>query len=99
MRIAMVSEHASPLATLGGVDAGGQNVHVAALSAEMVDDGHDVAMTQAACAGDVERLVVAAFVDVAQPLFEVRELHEALEWPAGKSPAAPAARRSSASCS
>ena len=33
MRIAMVSEHASPLAVLGGVDAGGQNVHVAALAA------------------------------------------------------------------
>ena len=32
MRIAMVSEHASPLAVLGGDDAGGQNVHVAALS-------------------------------------------------------------------
>ena len=32
MRIAMVSEHASPLAVLGGVDAGGQNVHVAALA-------------------------------------------------------------------
>ena len=32
MRIAMVSEHASPLAALGGVDAGGQNVHVAALA-------------------------------------------------------------------
>ncbi|MCA1683792.1 MAG: glycosyltransferase family 1 protein, partial [Actinobacteria bacterium] len=32
MRVAMVSEHASPLATLGGVDAGGQNVHVACLS-------------------------------------------------------------------
>ncbi|MFP5377415.1 MAG: glycosyltransferase [Acidimicrobiia bacterium] len=32
MRVAMVSEHASPLATLGGVDAGGQNVHVAALA-------------------------------------------------------------------
>ncbi len=28
----MVSEHASPLAALGGVDAGGQNVHVAALA-------------------------------------------------------------------
>jgi type III pantothenate kinase len=28
----MVSEHASPLAVLGGEDAGGQNVHVAALS-------------------------------------------------------------------
>ena len=32
MRVAMVSEHASPLATLGGEDAGGQNVHVAALA-------------------------------------------------------------------
>ena len=26
----MVSEHASPLAALGGADAGGQNVHVGA---------------------------------------------------------------------
>ena len=42
MKIAMVSEHASPLATLGGVDAGGQNVHVAALSAELAADGHRV---------------------------------------------------------
>lgn len=42
MKIAMVSEHASPLATLGGVDAGGQNVHVAALSAALADRGHDV---------------------------------------------------------
>jgi glycosyltransferase involved in cell wall biosynthesis len=42
MRIAMVSEHASPLATLGGVDAGGQNVHVAALAGALADRGHDV---------------------------------------------------------
>lgn len=42
MRISMVSEHASPLATLGGVDAGGQNVHVAALSAALAERGHDV---------------------------------------------------------
>ena len=42
MRIAMVSEHASPLATLGSVDAGGQNVHVAALAAALGRDGHDV---------------------------------------------------------
>src|SRR5215207_2145831 len=42
MRIAMVSEHASPLATLGGVDAGGQNVHVDALSSELARRGHDV---------------------------------------------------------
>jgi len=42
MRISMVSEHASPLATLGGVDAGGQNVHVAALSAALAARGHHV---------------------------------------------------------
>ncbi|HEX3002613.1 MAG TPA: glycosyltransferase [Angustibacter sp.] len=42
MRIAMVSEHASPLAVLGGEDAGGQNVHVAALSTELARRGHEV---------------------------------------------------------
>ncbi|KFU75930.1 Glycosyltransferase involved in cell wall bisynthesis [Amycolatopsis lurida] len=42
MRIAMVSEHASPLAALGGADAGGQNVHVAELSAALSRQGHDV---------------------------------------------------------
>lgn len=42
MRIAMVSEHASPLAALGGVDAGGQNVHVAALATELARRGHEV---------------------------------------------------------
>jgi D-inositol-3-phosphate glycosyltransferase len=42
MRIAMISEHASPLATLGGVDAGGQNTHVAELSAALAANGHEV---------------------------------------------------------
>jgi glycosyltransferase involved in cell wall biosynthesis len=42
MKIAMVSEHASPLACLGGVDAGGQNVHVAALAAGLAQRGHEV---------------------------------------------------------
>ncbi|HEV2778903.1 MAG TPA: glycosyltransferase [Actinophytocola sp.] len=42
MRIAMVSEHANPLAALGDVDAGGQNLHVAELSAALVRLGHDV---------------------------------------------------------
>lgn len=42
MRIALVSEHANPLATVGGVDAGGQNVHVAALAGGLVERGHDV---------------------------------------------------------
>jgi D-inositol-3-phosphate glycosyltransferase len=44
MRVAMVSEHASPLAALGGVDAGGQNVHVAALAAALGRRGIDVAV-------------------------------------------------------
>jgi D-inositol-3-phosphate glycosyltransferase len=42
MRIAMVSEHASPLAVLGGVDAGGQNVHVAALASALARRGGEV---------------------------------------------------------
>lgn len=44
MKIAMVSEHASPLAALGGVDAGGQNVHVAELSAALTRRGHQVSV-------------------------------------------------------
>jgi len=42
LEIAMVSEHASPLACLGGVDAGGQNVHVAALSIALAALGHRI---------------------------------------------------------
>jgi D-inositol-3-phosphate glycosyltransferase len=42
MRIAMVSEHASPLAVLGGVDAGGQNVHVAAVATALGRRGEEV---------------------------------------------------------
>src|SRR5690606_4201184 len=42
VRIAMISEHASPLAAVGGEDAGGQNVHVAALAEHLARHGHDV---------------------------------------------------------
>ncbi|MGV9800815.1 glycosyltransferase [Mycobacterium sp. NPDC003449] len=42
MKIAMVSGDASPLATPGRADAGGQNVHVAALSAALSRRGHRV---------------------------------------------------------
>lgn len=42
LRIAMVSEHASPLAALGGQDAGGQNVHVAQLATALARRGHEV---------------------------------------------------------
>jgi D-inositol-3-phosphate glycosyltransferase len=42
MRIAMVSEHASPLAALSGTDVRGQNVHVLELSSALASMGHDV---------------------------------------------------------
>ena len=38
----MVSDHASPLATIGGEDAGGQNVHVAALATALAHLGAEV---------------------------------------------------------
>lgn len=42
MKIAMVSEHASPLAPLGSPDAGGQNVYVAALATALGRLGHEI---------------------------------------------------------
>jgi D-inositol-3-phosphate glycosyltransferase len=42
MKIALVSEHASPLAALGGVDAGGQNAHVATLAGGLAGRGTEV---------------------------------------------------------
>jgi D-inositol-3-phosphate glycosyltransferase len=41
-RIAMVSEHASPLGCLGGVDSGGQNVYVAQVAKHLAAFGHQV---------------------------------------------------------
>ena len=60
MRVAMVSEHASPLAVLGGVDAGGQNVHVAALSIELARRGVDVVVHTRRDDPDVSRRVALA---------------------------------------
>jgi D-inositol-3-phosphate glycosyltransferase len=41
-RIAMISEHASPLAILGGVDSGGQNVYVGQLARHLAGIGYEV---------------------------------------------------------
>lgn len=41
-RIALISEHASPLASLGGTDAGGQNVYVAQVARHLAELGHTV---------------------------------------------------------
>ncbi|QHS57523.1 glycosyltransferase family 1 protein [Mucilaginibacter sp. 14171R-50] len=39
-RVALISEHASPLASLGGVDTGGQNVYVAQLARHLAAQGY-----------------------------------------------------------
>ncbi|MDB5192624.1 MAG: glycosyl transferase group 1 [Segetibacter sp.] len=41
-KIAFISEHASPLASLGGVDSGGQNVYVAELSKHLASLGYEI---------------------------------------------------------
>jgi glycosyltransferase involved in cell wall biosynthesis len=61
MRIAMISEHASPLAHIGGVDAGGQNVHVADLSAALARRGHEVVVYTRRDALDVPERVDTGF--------------------------------------
>ncbi|MEV1178116.1 glycosyltransferase, partial [Nonomuraea sp. NPDC049784] len=42
MKVDLISEHADPLAAIGGVDAGGQNVHVAALALALAERGHTI---------------------------------------------------------
>ena len=65
MRIALVSEHASPLAAIGGVDAGGQNVHVAELAAGLARLGHSVAVYTRRDDSDLpERLTTSAGYEV-----------------------------------
>lgn len=41
-RVAFISEHASPLAVLGGIDAGGQNVYVGELARQLAQKGYAV---------------------------------------------------------
>ncbi|HSH31185.1 MAG TPA: glycosyltransferase [Candidatus Saccharimonadales bacterium] len=41
-KIAFISEHASPLAALGGVDCGGQNVYVGQLAKQLAAMGYEV---------------------------------------------------------
>jgi D-inositol-3-phosphate glycosyltransferase len=65
MRIAMISEHASPLAALGGVDAGGQNSHVAELAAALAGHGHQVRVyTRRDSHGQAEVVPMTGGVDV-----------------------------------
>jgi D-inositol-3-phosphate glycosyltransferase len=64
MRIAMISEHASPLAALGGTDAGGQNAHVAELSAALAAQGHEVRVYTRRDSADLPVVVPVAGYEV-----------------------------------
>ncbi|MFL6043297.1 MAG: glycosyltransferase [Gaiellales bacterium] len=57
MKVAMISEHASPLAVLGGVDAGGQNVHVASLATALARHGAKVTVFTRRDSPDLKRRV------------------------------------------
>jgi D-inositol-3-phosphate glycosyltransferase len=65
VRIALISEHASPLAAIGGIDAGGQNVHVAELAAGQIRLGHSVSVyTRLDDADLAERVTTSAGYEV-----------------------------------
>jgi D-inositol-3-phosphate glycosyltransferase len=57
VQVALVSEHASPLAAIGAVDAGGQNVHVAELASGLTRLGHDVVVYTRRDAADLPETV------------------------------------------
>src|SRR5512147_384630 len=41
-RVALISDHASPVGSLGGVDSGGQNVYVGQLAKNLTANGYEV---------------------------------------------------------
>ncbi|GGY41611.1 glycosyltransferase [Streptomyces djakartensis] len=57
LAIALVSEHASPLAEPAGADAAGQSVHVACLAGALADRGHRVTVYTRRDAPDLPRRV------------------------------------------
>ncbi|MEU2222927.1 glycosyltransferase [Streptomyces sp. NPDC018347] len=63
--VAMVSEHASPLAALGGPDAGGQNVYVAQTARQLARKGYRVTVyTRRDSAGLPDRVTLIDGVQV-----------------------------------
>jgi glycosyltransferase involved in cell wall biosynthesis len=60
MRIDLVSEHASPLTAITGVDSGGQNVHVAELARALGRHGHHVTVHTRRDAPDLPDRIRAA---------------------------------------
>lgn len=81
LHVAMVSNHASPLAVLGGDDAGGQNVHVAALSQALAARGVRVTVYTRREAPEAPRRVpftngvVVEHVDAGPPRYVPKDEH------------------------
>lgn len=55
LKIAIISEHASPLAIAGGVDSGGQNIYVGKIAQQFARDGHIVDVYSRADDADLPR--------------------------------------------
>ncbi|TDC03723.1 glycosyltransferase family 1 protein [Nonomuraea longispora] len=65
MKVDLISEHADPLAAVGGVDAGGQNVYVAALAVALAQRGHTVTVhTRRTCGSQPASVSMAPGVTV-----------------------------------
>ncbi|TDE32209.1 glycosyltransferase family 1 protein [Nonomuraea mesophila] len=65
MKVDLISEHADPLAAVGGVDAGGQNVYVAALAVALAQRGHTVTVhTRRTCGSQPASVTMAPGVTV-----------------------------------
>ncbi|SEH00793.1 Glycosyltransferase involved in cell wall bisynthesis [Nonomuraea solani] len=65
MKVDLISEHADPLAAVGGVDSGGQNVYVAALAIALAERGHTVVVhTRRSSASQPESVPLAPGVTV-----------------------------------
>ncbi|MCC6858150.1 MAG: glycosyltransferase [Bryobacterales bacterium] len=57
MKIALISEHASPLAIVGGIDSGGQNVYVANVAKNLAAAGFEVDVFTRRDSGEIPEIV------------------------------------------
>jgi hypothetical protein len=79
LRVALISEHASPLAQQGSVDAGGQNVYVLHVALALARQGHHVDVLtrrdqrSLATAVDVRPGVRVLHIDAGPPEFVPKE--------------------------
>ncbi len=77
-RIALISEHASPLAAPGSIDCGGQNVYVAEVARRLGAAGHSVDVFTRRCGGEPPVVALAddvrvVHVDCGPPGFVPKE--------------------------